>query len=449
MVIYIAQIYAAANRLTSAIFPLSYEHLWTKWRMVIMTLIQIIIPLIIVIPVNFDPSYDIRYAIDSGKIRLFTDAQSTFLVALIDGASSVISTTLSMVCYVITCIGTYRRAHLAAEIRLLASSLLVFGILAFNSLFQVGTILATYCGVREMYMLQDLSYPIVDAIYSCQPWAILISSSIVRQTFFRHLRRKQNKNDITNFSVLMISKVKSTEAWGYAVIPHVPTVCGLSNGGDRLASDKRRTISTPSSSHDDGNDAPKICRTHEAFLRRGLDAWKWRSTSCNLSRCTDIFVYAAKDFSPVIQPGGLRVTSCLPLFEAIMNSCAAGCVIHSHSLHSNLLTQIAKVAGQDYVCFTDQEYLKGIRSSELQRCYANTDQLKIPIISNKPTEEQLLPELKLTLQKSGAAIPAVLVQNHGLFVWGRTWQEAKIHAECLEYLFELAIEASKAGIKIY
>ncbi|CAJ0583114.1 unnamed protein product, partial [Mesorhabditis spiculigera] len=211
MVIYIAQIYAAANRLTSAIFPLSYEHLWTKWRMVIMTLIQIIIPLIIVIPVNFDPSYDIRYAIDSGKIRLFTDAQSTFIVALIDGASSVISTTLSMVCYVITCIGTYRRAHLAAEIRLLASSLLVFGILAFNSLFQVGTILATYCGVREMYMLQDLSYPIVDAIYSCQPWAILISSSIVRQTFFRHLRRKQNKNDIANFSVLMISKVKSTE----------------------------------------------------------------------------------------------------------------------------------------------------------------------------------------------------------------------------------------------
>ncbi|CAJ0583477.1 unnamed protein product, partial [Mesorhabditis spiculigera] len=84
---------------------------------------------------------------------------------------------------------------------------------------------------------------------------------------------------------------------------------------------------------------PKICRTHEAFLRRGLDAWKWRSTS----------------------------------FQ---------------------------------------------------------------------------PELKLTLQKSGAAIPAVLVKTTA-YSFGVELGKKPKYTECLEYLFELAIEASKAGIKIY
>lgn len=41
---------------------------------------------------------------------------------------------------------------------------------------------------------------------------------------------------------------------------------------------------------------------------------------------------------------------------------------------------------------------------------------------------------------------AILVRRHGMYVWGKTWEEAKRHGECLHYLFEVAISMKKLGM---
>jgi 2,3-diketo-5-methylthio-1-phosphopentane phosphatase len=38
------------------------------------------------------------------------------------------------------------------------------------------------------------------------------------------------------------------------------------------------------------------------------------------------------------------------------------------------------------------------------------------------------------------------VRRHGMYVWGKTWEEAKRHGECLHYLFEIAISMKKLGM---
>ena len=53
------------------------------------------------------------------------------------------------------------------------------------------------------------------------------------------------------------------------------------------------------------------------------------------------------------------------------------------------------------------------------------DTIVIPIIENMPSESLLLPGMEAAMLDYPRAI-AVLVRNHGLFVWGTTWQAAKI-----------------------
>jgi ribulose-5-phosphate 4-epimerase/fuculose-1-phosphate aldolase len=40
----------------------------------------------------------------------------------------------------------------------------------------------------------------------------------------------------------------------------------------------------------------------------------------------------------------------------------------------------------------------------------------------------------------------VLVRNHGVYVWGRDWKQAKTQAECYDYLFEAAGRMKQLGL---
>lgn len=109
----------------------------------------------------------------------------------------------------------------------------------------------------------------------------------------------------------------------------------------------------------------------------------------------------------------------------------ADAVIHSHGVTCNLLTAICE--GQDAFRISHQEMIKGISG------HGYDDELVVPIIENAPTEHELEAPIREVLKKFPKTL-AVLVRRHGLFVWGDTWEAAKRHAECLHYLFQVAIE---------
>uniref|UniRef100_A0AC34GQV3 Class II aldolase/adducin N-terminal domain-containing protein n=1 Tax=Panagrolaimus sp. ES5 TaxID=591445 RepID=A0AC34GQV3_9BILA len=121
------------------------------------------------------------------------------------------------------------------------------------------------------------------------------------------------------------------------------------------------------------------------------------------------------------------------------------CVIHTHSKYANLLAQLL---GHDETFeISDQEMIKGIMNRRTRKNYSNIEILSVPIIENQPFEYMLLPQIK-TILKQYPDASAILVRNHGLFVWGPSWQKTKIMLECYEYLFELACDMIKCSIPL-
>lgn len=111
--------------------------------------------------------------------------------------------------------------------------------------------------------------------------------------------------------------------------------------------------------------------------------------------------------------------------------------MHSHSQCCNIVTSLFE--GQKEFRISHQEMIKGIDG------HGYFDELVIPIIENTAWES----ELADSLGEAIASYPkscAVLVRRHGMYVWGKTWEQAKRHGECLHYLFEIAITMHKLGM---
>lgn len=142
----------------------------------------------------------------------------------------------------------------------------------------------------------------------------------------------------------------------------------------------------------------------------------------------------------------------------------AGCCIHTHSQWAVLVTLICEsglqsspTTSKDVFSINQIEQIKGISrggsgSSEIAeggRKVGNLgyyDTLQIPIIENTAHEE----DLKDTLEKAIDEWPetcAVLVRRHGVYVWGKDVAQAKTQCESLDYLFQLAVEMQKMGLK--
>lgn len=74
------------------------------------------------------------------------------------------------------------------------------------------------------------------------------------------------------------------------------------------------------------------------------------------------------------------------------------------------------------------------------------DTMKIPIIENTAHEEDLKDSLEAAIREWPETC-AVLVKRHGVYVWGKNVTQAKTQAESLDYLFQLAVEMHKLGLK--
>jgi methylthioribulose-1-phosphate dehydratase len=151
----------------------------------------------------------------------------------------------------------------------------------------------------------------------------------------------------------------------------------------------------------------------------------------------DIFVLNEKgDIEE--EPGhGAQLSQCAPLFMHAYRMRNAGAVLHSHSIHANLVTQL----------FNKTFRIQGMEMQKGLEGYGAFDTLEVPIIENTAQERDLADSLSQAIRDNPRS-NAVLVRNHGVYVWGRDWKQAKTQAECYDYLFEAAGRMKQLGIAL-
>ena len=128
----------------------------------------------------------------------------------------------------------------------------------------------------------------------------------------------------------------------------------------------------------------------------------------------------------------LRPSECTSLFMAAIRHRRAGAVIHSHSINAMLATLLFEREFE----ISDLEMIKGIEGMSYH------DRLVVPIIENTARECDLATSLEQAIVDYPQT-QAVLVRRHGVYVWGRDWEQAKTQAECYDYLFRAAVEMRK------
>lgn len=103
----------------------------------------------------------------------------------------------------------------------------------------------------------------------------------------------------------------------------------------------------------------------------------------------------------------LRQSACTPLWYVVYrNRPSAKCVIHTHSMNAQMATLLDPTETSDTLNITHLEMLKGVGG------HGYDDQLEIPIIDNRPSEDLLAEQLEAVIQKYPKC-NAVLVRRHG------------------------------------
>jgi len=152
----------------------------------------------------------------------------------------------------------------------------------------------------------------------------------------------------------------------------------------------------------------------------------------------DLFVIDPRDGS-VLRPAAdanLRPSECNAIFRAAIGERDASSVMHSHALSSVLAGDLAVDA--DHIAIRDLEMLKGIRG------LTNRDTHLVPVITNTPREYELTDQVEAALKDDRfAGAYAIIVRDHGAYIWGSDLWETKRHAEVYHFLFEATVARAR------
>jgi methylthioribulose-1-phosphate dehydratase len=130
----------------------------------------------------------------------------------------------------------------------------------------------------------------------------------------------------------------------------------------------------------------------------------------------------------------LRPSECKAIFSMAARERGARSVVHSHALSAVLAGDVAIAGGADHVAIRDLEMLKGIRG------VGNRDVHLLPVIRNTPREVELTDQLaRVLVDPRFASSFAVVVADHGAYIWGDDIWEAKRHTEVYHFLFEAVV----------
>ncbi|MCI0526277.1 MAG: methylthioribulose 1-phosphate dehydratase [Nitrospira sp.] len=148
----------------------------------------------------------------------------------------------------------------------------------------------------------------------------------------------------------------------------------------------------------------------------------------------DLFVVNARSGKVILPPRNksLRLSECSTIFCALINQKGAGSVMHSHALSAVLAADLAGIS--DHVMFESLEMLKGLHRA------SNLDKHPVPVIHNTIREHDLLEQVNSAISHSDfSRAYAILVRDHGAYIWGEDIWEAKRHAEVYHFLFEATV----------
>jgi methylthioribulose-1-phosphate dehydratase len=84
-----------------------------------------------------------------------------------------------------------------------------------------------------------------------------------------------------------------------------------------------------------------------------------------------------------------------------------------------------------------------IKDFEMQKALtdikSHASEISIPIFDNSQDMTDLVGALEHYLADEAGRVPGFLVRGHGLYAWGTSLDEAKRHAEGLEFLIECTL----------
>ena len=136
----------------------------------------------------------------------------------------------------------------------------------------------------------------------------------------------------------------------------------------------------------------------------------------------------------------LRPSECNSIFCLTHRARGAWSVVHSHALAAVLAGDVAVANHADHLAIRDLEMLKGIPG------VSNTDVHLVPVIRNTPREPELVGQFEAAFAdpRFGAA-RAIVVRDHGAYIWGADIWEAKRHTEVYHYLFAAVVARHDRG----
>lgn len=110
-------------------------------------------------------------------------------------------------------------------------------------------------------------------------------------------------------------------------------------------------------------------------------------------------------------------------------------VLHTHSMNSMLATWL----------FENEFPLTSLAARKSFRGFGPSQKLTIPIVSNNEEPKDLINSFKEAMEKAGD-FQAVLIQGHGIYIWGEEWMEVQKKLVGYEYLLEDVVNFKRENI---
>lgn len=112
---------------------------------------------------------------------------------------------------------------------------------------------------------------------------------------------------------------------------------------------------------------------------------------------------------------------------------------HVHSVEANLVSNFTL---SDELPLPPLEMLKGLG------LWQENPNCTMPLFANHFHVPQIAAEIKQRFQENLPQIPALLIRNHGVTVWGNTLPETRNRIEIAEYIFRYIVAAKGVGCRV-